>query len=54
VDPAALDRPLRVGDVVNLLPSHICTTVNLHDVFVGVRAGVVEAIWPIEARGHIW
>ena len=54
VDPQALDRPLEVGDVLTLLPSHVCTTVNLHDVFVGVRRGVVEAVWPIEARGHIW
>jgi D-serine deaminase-like pyridoxal phosphate-dependent protein len=54
VDPAALDRPLEVGDVITLLPSHICTTINLHDVMVGVRGGVVEAIWPIEARGHVW
>ncbi len=54
VDPAELDRPLEVGDVITLIPSHICTTVNLHDVFVGVRGDVVEAVWPIEARGHVW
>jgi D-serine deaminase-like pyridoxal phosphate-dependent protein len=54
VDPAALDAELRVGDVINLLPSHVCTTVNLHDLFVGVRDGKVETIWLIEARGHIW
>jgi D-serine deaminase-like pyridoxal phosphate-dependent protein len=54
VDPALLDRELRVGDVVTILPSHICTTVNLHDVYAGIRAGKVEAVWPIEARGHIW
>ncbi len=54
VDPAALEAPLNVGDVVRVLPSHVCTTVNLHDVMVGVRDGIVEAIWPIEARGHVW
>jgi D-serine deaminase-like pyridoxal phosphate-dependent protein len=54
VDPSALDQPLEVGDVIALLPSHICTTINLHDVMVGVRGGYVEAIWPIEARGHVW
>jgi D-serine deaminase-like pyridoxal phosphate-dependent protein len=50
-DPAA---DLRIGDVVTLLPSHVCTTINLHDVLVGVRDGVVETIWPVEARGHVW
>ncbi len=54
VDPALLEAPLNVGDVVRLIPSHICTTINLHDVMVGVRGGVVEAIWPVEARGHVW
>jgi D-serine deaminase-like pyridoxal phosphate-dependent protein len=54
VDPNLQQAPLSVGDVVTLLPSHICTTINLHDVMVGVRNGAVEAIYPIEARGHIW
>jgi D-serine deaminase-like pyridoxal phosphate-dependent protein len=54
VDPAELEGDLNVGDIVSLLPSHICTTINLHDVLVGVRNGVVEAVWPIEARGHVW
>jgi D-serine deaminase-like pyridoxal phosphate-dependent protein len=54
VDPAELEGELNVGDIVSLLPSHICTTINLHDVLVGVRNGVVEAVWPVEARGHVW
>ncbi|MEW6257397.1 MAG: DSD1 family PLP-dependent enzyme [Pseudomonadota bacterium] len=43
--------PLAVGDRVILLPSHVDPTVNLHDWFVGVRDGRVEALWPISARG---
>lgn len=54
IDPNELDRELKVGDVITILPSHICTTINLHDVMVGVRNGVVEAVWPVEARGHVW
>lgn len=54
VDPNAIGTPLQVGEVIELLPSHVCTTINLHDVLVGVRNGTVETIWPIEARGHIW
>ena len=26
-------------------------TVNLHEWLVGVRGGVVESVWPIDARG---
>ena len=54
VDSDQLESPLNVGDVIRILPSHVCTTINLHDVMVGVRGGVVEAIWPVEARGHVW
>ncbi len=39
------------GDKVSFIPSHCCTTVNLHDRLYAVRKGVVEAIWPIAARG---
>ena len=45
------DRPLLVGDRLFLIPGHCDPTVNLHDWFVGVRNGRVEAIWPIAARG---
>ncbi len=54
VDPSELQGELNVGDIISLLPSHVCTTVNLHDVLVGVRNGVVEAVWPVEGRGHVW
>ena len=42
---------LQLGEKVLLLPSHCDPTVNLHDWFVAVRRGTVEAVWPIEARG---
>jgi D-serine deaminase-like pyridoxal phosphate-dependent protein len=42
---------LRPGDKLELLPSHGCTTVNLHDVAYAVRGGRVEDIWPITGRG---
>ncbi|HEV2248943.1 MAG TPA: DSD1 family PLP-dependent enzyme [Candidatus Limnocylindria bacterium] len=41
------------GDRIELVPSHCDTTVNLHDEYVCVRKGVVEAVWPILARGRI-
>ena len=43
--------PLRLGDKVMLIPGHCDPTVNLHDWYVGVRRGRVEALWPITARG---
>ncbi len=45
------NRPLRVGDKVRLIPGHCDPTVNLHDWYVCIRNGRVEALWPITARG---
>jgi D-serine deaminase-like pyridoxal phosphate-dependent protein len=46
-------RELGVGDTVTLVPSHIDTTVNLHDVFYTHRNGELEATWTIAARGKV-
>lgn len=45
-------RSLCVGDKVHLIPSHGCTTINLHDLYVVARNGVVVDIWPVAARGR--
>ena len=47
------NRDLQVGEKVEFLPGHCDTTVNLHNVFFGVRNGVVESVWPVEARGRV-
>ena len=44
---------LAPGSRIELVPSHCDTTVNLYDQYVCVRNGVVEAVWPIAARGRI-
>ena len=43
--------PLALGDKLLLIPGHCDPTVNLHDWYVAVRRGRVEALWPIAARG---
>src|SRR5947209_6922483 len=40
-------QSLRSGDRVELIPGHVCTTVNLYDQYVAARNGKVEAIWTI-------
>jgi len=46
------DSPLRVGDPIELVPSHIDPTINLHDVFYVVDGDRVVDVWPIAARGY--
>jgi len=42
-----------LGEKILLVPGHCDPTVNLYDWYVCVRAGRVEALWRIEARGAV-
>jgi D-serine deaminase-like pyridoxal phosphate-dependent protein len=42
-----------LGDKILLVPGHCDPTVNLYDWYVCIRGGVVEALWPITARGAL-
>lgn len=44
---------LAVGDRVEMIPSHIDPTVNLHDFYYAHRKGLVEEIWPVDSRGKV-
>lgn len=39
------------GEKLHLVPSHCCTTVSMYDELHVVRNGLLEAVWPITARG---
>lgn len=45
---------LKINDKLKLVPGHCDPTCNLHDWYVGVRGGKVEALWPVSARGKAW
>ena len=45
---------LKVGDKLKLVPGHCDPTANVHDWYVGVRGGKVEALWPVSARGKAY
>lgn len=42
-----------LGAKLLLVPGHCDPTVNLYDWFVCTRRGVVEALWPVSARGAL-
>jgi D-serine deaminase-like pyridoxal phosphate-dependent protein len=54
---AGRDALPELGDTVWLVPGHCDPTVNLHDHYVAVRGGlsdgVVEGLWPVDARGCV-
>lgn len=44
---------IKIGDVLRIVPNHVCPCINLHDrVFVVSGEQVVDK-WPVPARGHV-
>jgi D-serine deaminase-like pyridoxal phosphate-dependent protein len=44
---------LEIGERIELIPSHIDTTINLHDAYYAYRDDRIEAIWAVAARGKV-
>jgi D-serine deaminase-like pyridoxal phosphate-dependent protein len=44
-------QKFEIGDVLEMVVSHVDPTVNLYDFFFCTRKGVVTEIWPIDMRG---
>ncbi len=44
---------LKIGDRIELIPSHIDTTINLHDLYYPHRDGMLEPVWKVETRGKV-
>ena len=52
-DAADGDAPLpAVGDVVLVVPNHICPVVNLVNTFQVVQGGRIVDEWVVDARGR--
>ncbi|MGO8789826.1 MAG: alanine racemase [Terriglobia bacterium] len=43
----------RVGEVVTVIPNHVCAAVNMHDEIVTLRQGEAVGCWKIAARGKV-
>lgn len=53
VDLSACDRIPEVGDVVRVLPNHVCPVVNLFDQVLTVRYGQLAGSMTVDARGLV-
>ena len=42
----------RVGEMVRVIPNHVCIVVHLNDTMHGVRGDEVERSWAVDARGR--
>jgi D-serine deaminase-like pyridoxal phosphate-dependent protein len=41
-----------LGEVVAVIPNHVCPVIDLKDTFVATRGGDVIGTWPVDARGR--
>ena len=42
----------RLGEVVAVIPNHVCPVIDLRDWFLASRAGALVGAWPVDARGR--
>jgi D-serine deaminase-like pyridoxal phosphate-dependent protein len=49
--PSGVPRP-SVGDVLAVVPNHVCPVIDLVDSFVASRDGQLVGHWPVDARGR--
>lgn len=42
-----------VGDIVRVIPNHVCVSVNMFDQLVAVRNGKISQLIPVAARGRL-
>lgn len=53
IDLSACKYKPQVGDIVRVIPNHVCVSVNMFDQLVGVRGGEIAEIIPVAARGKL-
>ena len=41
-----------LGDVVAVIPNHVCPVIDLFNSFFATRAGEIVGRWPVDARGR--
>lgn len=46
-------QSMKIGEKVEIIPNHVCPTVNLTDELYLVRDGEVAETWPVIARGRV-
>lgn len=53
LDLAACNHKPDVGDIVRVIPNHVCVSVNMMEQLVAVRGGEIVDVIPVAARGKL-
>ena len=46
-------RAFAVGQVLSVIPNHVCTCINMHDEIYTSRRGEITGTWKVAARGKV-
>jgi D-serine deaminase-like pyridoxal phosphate-dependent protein len=52
IRPGADGRLPALGEIVAVIPNHVCPVIDLRDSFVATRSGQVLGTWSVDARGR--
>jgi len=50
---ARSSREYRVGERLEIIPNHVCSTVNMHNRIYGISGERVESVWAVAGRGKV-
>ena len=53
LDLAECERRPEIGDILRVVPNHVCVVVNMFDQLVAVRNNSIVDVLPVEARGRL-
>lgn len=53
LDLAACNERPEVGEIVRVIPNHVCVVVNMFERLVAVRGGEIVEVLPVAARGRL-
>ncbi|MEO1088950.1 MAG: alanine racemase, partial [Acidobacteriota bacterium] len=53
LDLSACAEPPNIGEVVRVIPNHVCVVVNMVDRLIGVRGEKIERVFTVDARGRL-
>src|SRR3954462_1931837 len=53
LDLSACANKPRIGEAISVIPNHCCVVTNMMDEVYAARKGVIEAVYPVAARGKV-
>ena len=53
IDISECESRPSIGDIVRVVPNHVCVVVNMFDQLVAVRDNNIVDVIPVEARGRL-